>query len=154
MVGSHNVIDDYQHMLHVSMENTATVMATILSRLSQPTNGDAGATGVTGVTGAAGERGTPFSSSSSPSSASAAPAAPLLTLDAAELGDILMGNGDGGDDALVVVYNPLAFNRTDMIVVPVPVCNVAVYDVDTGREVRRRGEEEEKKRRRRDTVTP
>jgi hypothetical protein len=48
-----------------------------------------------------------------------------------------MGNGDGGDDALMVVYNPLAFNRTEMIVVPVPVCNVAVYDVETSREVRR-----------------
>ena len=140
------MIDDYQHMLHVSMENTATVMATILSRLSQPTNNN---DCDTGVEGAAGERGTRPSSSSSSSppsfsssatssaTSSAAPSAPLLTLDAAELGDILMGNGDGGDDALVVVYNPLAFNRTEMIVVPVPVCNVAVYDVETSREVRR-----------------
>ena len=140
------MIDDYQHMLHVSMENTATVMATILSRLSQPTNNN---DGDTGVEGAAGERGTRPSSSSSSSppsfsssatssaTSSAAPSAPLLTLDAAELGDILMGNGDGGDDALMVVYNPLAFNRTEMIVVPVPVCNVAVYDVETSREVRR-----------------
>ena len=43
------------------------------------------------------------------------------------LGDTLMGqHGDGGDDAIIVVYNSLAYVRTEMVVVQVPVCAVTV----------------------------
>jgi hypothetical protein len=43
-----------------------------------------------------------------------------------------MGDGDGGDDAVVVVYNPLGTVRTEMVTVQVPVCSVSVYESDNG----------------------
>jgi hypothetical protein len=58
-----------------------------------------------------------------------------LSLDPADLGNILMGSGDGGDDAILVVWNPLAYVRTEMVNIQVPVCAVKVYDADTGAEV-------------------
>ncbi len=47
----------------------------------------------------------------------------------AGLGDTLMGQGDGGQDAVIVVYNPLATQRTEMVVVQVPVCAVTVTPI-------------------------
>ena len=39
---------------------------------------------------------------------------PGLSTDiAASFGDVLLGNGDGGDDVLVVLYNDLAIERTE-----------------------------------------
>merc|ERR1719272_1443725 len=46
-----------------------------------------------------------------------------------------MGYGDGGDDAILVVYNPLATVRTEMVSIAVPVCAVTVTDADTGDQV-------------------
>ena len=46
-------------------------------------------------------------------------------------GDVLMGRGgDGGDDAFITVYNPLAINRTEVVHVPVPICAVTVFSMD------------------------
>jgi hypothetical protein len=59
-----------------------------------------------------------------------------LTTDAGTFGKILMGNGDGGDEALLVLHNPLAVERTEAISVQVPVCNLVVTDKDTGAPVK------------------
>ena len=58
-----------------------------------------------------------------------------LTVDPAALGDVLMGQGDGGEDALLVVYNALGSARTEMVTVPVPVCAMEVLDAETGEPV-------------------
>ena len=55
-----------------------------------------------------------------------------VSLDADALGKTLMGDGDGGDDALLIVYNPLGSERTDIVTVPVPICALDVVDADTG----------------------
>jgi hypothetical protein len=59
-----------------------------------------------------------------------------LSMDITDLGALLMGQGDGGVDALLVVYNPLGSARTEMVTVPVPVCAIAVFDADTGAAVK------------------
>lgn len=65
----------------------------------------------------------------------AAPAAgkgPKLSLDPADMGKILMGTGDGGDDVVLVAHNPMATARTEMVSIPIPVCAVDVTNADTG----------------------
>ena len=39
-----------------------------------------------------------------------------------------MGGGDGGDVARVLLFNPLGQNRTEMLTIAVPVCNMVVFD--------------------------
>ena len=55
-----------------------------------------------------------------------------LTTDTSAFGKILMGQGDGGDAALLVVHNPLGETVTEAISVQVPVCNVAVSEYAPG----------------------
>jgi hypothetical protein len=67
--------------------------------------------------------------------ASAAGGKAALSMDVSDLGNLLMGQGDGGRDALLVVYNPLGSRRTEMVTVAVPVCAIDVFDADTGARV-------------------
>jgi hypothetical protein len=63
-----------------------------------------------------------------------------VSLSPSDFGNILMGDGSGdeaknGRDAILVVYNPLAVTRNEMVNIAVPMCLVRVYDADTGDEV-------------------
>ena len=61
---------------------------------------------------------------------------PSLSADVGSaFGNILLGNGDGGDDVLVVVYNDLAIERTEGLSLQVPVCAVDVTEYDTEKAV-------------------
>lgn len=55
-----------------------------------------------------------------------------LRTDVEELGRRLMGNGDGGEDGVVVAYNPLAAATNATLSIPIPVCAVDVTDEATG----------------------
>ena len=59
----------------------------------------------------------------------------ITSMDVAEFGKILMGTGDGGDQGMLVVYNPLASIRTEMVTLAVPVCAVNVFDAETGAQI-------------------
>ena len=59
----------------------------------------------------------------------------VTSLDAAEFGKLLMGTGKGGDDGMLVVYNPLGSVRNEMVTLAVPVCAVNVYDAETGEQL-------------------
>ena len=50
-----------------------------------------------------------------------------LSLDVQFLGNLLMGNGDGGEGATITVYNQLAHHVTEAISVQVPVCKVRSF---------------------------
>ena len=141
-MGPHNVIGDYHTMLADSLAGTAQVAATILGALatsaaSASTRGSlantrpdaapsaAAAPSVT-ATGTTKKNGTA-------SAGAGADAPPLpFSLDAGDMGKILMGYGDGGDDAMLVVYNPMATVRTEIVSIAVPVCAVDVTDADSG----------------------
>ena len=61
---------------------------------------------------------------------------PTLSVDVGSgFGNVLLGNGDGGDDVLVVVYNDLAIERTEGLSLQVPVCAVDVTEEATGKVV-------------------
>ena len=53
-----------------------------------------------------------------------------LFMEVAELGNILMGDGDGGEEAIITVYNQLAHTVTEAITLQVPVCKVGVRTND------------------------
>ena len=147
VVGPHNVIGDYHTMLADSLAGTAQVAATIL-----------GALATTATTATAANARDPLANAR-PDAARSAAAAPSVaatgttkkngtvgggggadadapplpfSLDAGDMGKILMGYGDGGDDAMLVVYNPMATVRTEMVSIAVPVCAVDVTDADSG----------------------
>lgn len=60
---------------------------------------------------------------------------PALSADPSVLGNILMGGGDGGDEAVLIVWNPLGSIRTEAVNIPVPICAVRVFDADSGNEI-------------------
>lgn len=141
VVGPHNVIGDYHTMLADSLAGTAQVAATILGALAttattatsanardllanaRPDAARSAATGTTKKNGTVGGGG----------GGADADAPPLpFSLDAGDMGKILMGYGDGGDDAMLVVYNPMATVRTEIVSIAVPVCAVDVTDADSG----------------------
>lgn len=112
VTGPHNVIGDYHQMLSDSMDGTADVAGTILATLATQEE------------------------EQKQQPAPAAPAAPAsLSLNPADMGKILMGTGDGGDDAVLVVYNPMGTARTELVTIAIPVCAVDVTDADTGAKV-------------------
>lgn len=102
VVGSHDVLGSYVAMLEEAIASANNVTATLAAHR---------------VTAA------------SPRPRATAPIA--LSTDVAVLGDLLMGNGDGGDTATLVVYNQLGHSVTEGVNVQVPVCLVAVRD-DSG----------------------
>ena len=67
--------------------------------------------------------------------ASASGAAPQYTTDLQTFGDLLMGDGTGGGDAELLVFNPHAHSLTEGIAVPVPLCAVELKDALTGEPV-------------------
>jgi hypothetical protein len=88
-------------MLRNATTNSRSVAAQILS--SVVVGGAAGVAGSSAITSAGGAGGSA-----------------TLSYDIATgFGDVLMGNGNGGNDAIITVYNPLAYNRTEMVVVQV-----------------------------------
>ena len=56
--------------------------------------------------------------------------APSLSVEAADLGNLLMGQGDGGEEATITVYNQLAHPVTEAITLQVPVCMLEVRTND------------------------
>ena len=67
--------------------------------------------------------------------AAASGAAPQYTTDLQTFGDLLMGDGTGGGDAELLVFNPHAHSLTEGIAVPVPLCAVELKDALTGKPV-------------------
>ena len=105
-VGSHDLLGDYRQMLTSSLEKSHRVIVAVLP--AAISNSDEAQPSTDGV---------PVEN---------------FSTDPTVLGDLLMGNGDGGDKALLVAFNPLAHRITEVITVPSPVCAVQVADAQTG----------------------
>ena len=102
-IGSHDVLGDYRRMLVESISMSTLVFETLAPL-------DLAASGLW-VPASTSER---------------------VSLSPTFLGEILMGQGDGGEDAALYVFNPLAHTVTEVISVPVPVCAVLLRDARTG----------------------
>lgn len=134
VTGPHNVIGDYHQMLSDSMVGTADVAGTILATLAMQEEEEEKQQEPQELQSAPALA--PAAPAAPASAAPAAPAAPAsLSLNPADMGKILMGTGDGGDDAVLVVYNPMGTARTELVTIAIPVCAVDVTDADTGAKV-------------------
>ena len=52
-----------------------------------------------------------------------------LSTDPVHLGNLLMGQGNGGQNATLVIYNPSSFKRTEGVALQIPICDVHVREV-------------------------
>ena len=126
-VGSHNVLGDYRTMLTSSADDANAVIVGVLPAALASSSSSHAASAALPAEAAPPARSAPSTTAATPS--------PRFSTDPTVLGNILMGNGDGGDAAELVVFNPLAHAVTEAITVPVPLCAISVIDAVTGHAV-------------------
>lgn len=118
-VGSHDVLGSYEYMLEAALDEARTVFAAVAAATVHESGAAVVSTG---------------SASTAANGANAA-APPLYFTDTQAFGDLLMGDGTGGGDAELLLYNPHAHAVVEGVSVPVPLCAVALYDLDSGEAV-------------------
>ena len=113
-IGSHDVLGDYAQMLQRSLAGAQDVFLTLA-------HGDLIDRGWL--------RPVPRAAASTTTGADAHGLNHTqLSADPVFAGDVLMGNGKGGEPVVLFVYNPLTQPTNEAVTVPVPICAVTVAD--------------------------